>query len=114
MVEANASPADAQREALTALAQAVVASNPEEQTFAGLSLLKRLVDNIVKNPQEDKYKKFKKTNAKIAGTVLSLQGINEYIVAMGFVSSEDQYTFGGDMGLLRKGNKNLEEALEPM
>jgi len=33
---------------------------------------------------------------------------------MGMVSEEDQYSFGGDFALLRKGNKNLAEALEPM
>ena len=59
---------------MQSLVASVVASNDEEAMYAGLTLLDRLVGNIIKDPSEQKYRKFKKTNAKISSTILSLQG----------------------------------------
>jgi hypothetical protein len=106
---------DPAREVLEALVASVIANSQDEAAFQGLSLLDKLVSNIVKNPTEDKYKKFKKTNPKIAGTVLSLQGgINDLILAMGFTSGVEHYEFTGEMTNLKKGSKAMEKALEPM
>ena len=106
---------DPAREVLEALVASVIANNEDEAAFQGLSLLDKLVSNIVKNPTEDKYKKFKKTNPKIAGTVLSLQGgINDLILAMGFASNPEHFEFTGEMTNLKKGSKAMEKAIEPM
>ena len=103
---------DPAREVLKALAASVIANNQDEAAFQGLSLLNKLVSNITTNPTEDKYKKFKKTNPKIAGTVLSLQGgIVDLILAMGFTSGAEHYEFTGDMTNLKKGSKAMEQAL---
>lgn len=84
--------------------------------FDGLSLLAKLVDNKVKNPEEAKFNSFKRTNPRVAEKILSLQGgINDLIVAMGFsVTADDRYEFSGDLRILKKGSKVLEEVLEPM
>lgn len=68
--------------ALTAL---VLSNNEEEQTFEGLTLLNKLVDNKVKHPEEAKFNGFKRTNPKVASKILSLQGgINDLIISLGF------------------------------
>ena len=98
------------------MTQSVISSNAEEATFEGLTLLAKLVENKVKSPEEAKYNQFKRSNAKVASKILSLQGgINELIQAMGFTANaEDFYVFTGDLGTLKKGLKALNEGLEPM
>lgn len=101
---------------LEALTQSVVANNAEEATFEGLTLLAKLVENKVKNPEEAKFNRFKRTNPKVASKILSLQGgINDLIQGMGFaVSADDHYEFTGELRVLKKGLKALNNALEPM
>ena len=93
-----------------------MANNAEQAVFDGLSLLAKLVDNKIKNPEEAKFNSFKRTNPRIVEKILSLQGgINDLIVAMGFtVTSDDRYEFNGDIRVLKKGSKVLEAAIEPM
>ena len=93
-----------------------MANNAEPAVFDGLSLLAKLVENKVKNPEEAKFNSFKRTNPRVAEKILSLQGgINDLIVAMGFsVTADDRYEFSGDLRILKKGSKVLEEVLEPM
>ena len=91
-----------------------MSSNDEEKTFQGLTLLLKLVSNIIKNPTEDKYKKFKTTNAKISGSVLSLQGgVTELLAALGFTLQGEEYPFTVDLATLRAGNKALDTWMEP-
>ena len=70
----------------------------------------------MKNPEEAKFNSFKKTNPKVVEKILSLQGgINDLIMAMGFTSTaDDRYEFTGDIRVLKKGDKILDGALEPM
>ena len=78
-------------------------------------MLHKLSSNIVANPTEDKFKRFKQTNAKIAATLLSLQGgINDLIVALGFTANGEFYEFTGGMAALKKGSKAIENTIEPM
>ena len=101
MVNVQGQGTDAAIEATQSLTASVIASNEEEAAFQGLSMLIKLGSNIVANPTEDKYKKFKQTNAKIAATLLSLQGgINDLIVALGFTSNGEFYEFSGDVAKL--------------
>ena len=98
------------------MTQSVISNNAEEATFEGLTLLAKLVENKVKNPEEAKYNRFKRTNAKVASKILSLQGgINDLIQSMGFsVTADDHYEFTGDMRTLKLGFKALNNGLEPM
>ena len=58
----------------------VISNNAEEACYEGLGLLQKLNENKIKNPEEAKFNKFKRTNAKIAQKILSLQGgINDLI-----------------------------------
>ena len=114
MVESR--PTDAARELIAALTAAVIANNEEEAAFQGLTLLNKLVENKVKNPEEAKFNGFKKTNPKVVEKILSLQGgINDLIMAMGFTStSDDRYEFTGDIRVLKKGNRVIDTAIMPM
>ena len=71
MVEANAS-TDPFVETISGLTQSIIASNEEEPTFQGLSLLQKLVENKLKSPEEAKFNSFKRTNAKVVEKILSL------------------------------------------
>ena len=115
MVEANAS-TDPFVETISGLTQSIIASNEEEPTFQGLSLLQKLVENKLKSPEEAKFNSFKRTNAKVVEKILSLQGgINDLIVALGFtVTSDDRYEFTGDLKQLKKGAKAIDAQIEPM
>ena len=97
------------------MTQSVISNNAEEAAFEGLTLLAKLVENKVKNPEEAKYNRFKRTNAKVASKILSLQGgINDLIQNMGFsVTADDHYEFTGDMRTLKQGLKALNNGLEP-
>ena len=115
MVEANAS-TDPFVDTISGLTQSIIASNEEEPTFQGLSLLQKLVENKLKSPEEAKFNSFKRTNAKVVEKILSLQGgINDLIVALGFtVTSDDRYEFTGDLKQLKKGAKAIDAQIEPM
>ena len=93
-----------------------MSNNQEEAVFEGLTLLCKLIENKAKHPEEAKYNKFKRTNAKVASKILSLQGgINDFIVACGFtVNASDEYEFAGDIKVVKKGFHVLENALEPL
>ena len=102
--------------AITATTASIVANNQEEAVFEGFTLLGKLLDNKIKSPEEAKFNSFKRTNPKVVQKILSLQGgINDLIVALGFtVTSDDRYEFNGDMKVLKKGARAIEDAVEPM
>ena len=103
MVESQ--PVDPVKVQLAGLTASVIANNSEDASFDGLSLLLKIVDNKLKSPEEAKFNRFKRTNAKVVEKILSLQGgINDLIVALGFaVTADDHYEFQGDLKVLRKG-----------
>ena len=82
-----------------------------------MSLLERLVNNILKDPSEAKFRSFKKSNKKIQDTILSLKGgIDDLITTLGFTSSADgeKYEFlGNELKVLKKGSNAIAEAIEP-
>lgn len=101
---------------IAAFTASIIENNAEQAAFDGLTLLNKLVENKVKSPEEAKFNSFKKTNPKVVDKILSLQGgINDLIQALGFTSTaDDRYEFTGDLRVLKKGNKAIEQAIEPM
>jgi len=114
MVQAQAG--DANQQLWEGFVQSIIRNNEENAAYEGLTLLAKLVENKVKNPEEAKYNKFKRSNARIATTIMSLQGgINDLITAMGFsATADDFYEFTGDLRNLKKAFKVIETQLEPM
>lgn len=55
-----------------------------EKACACLVLLHTLASNITQHPAEDKYRSFRASQARIAKNVLSLEGAQDLLIAMGF------------------------------
>jgi hypothetical protein len=58
----------------------------------------KLTDNIITNPNEEKFRILKKTNKAIQQKLLSIKGrIHDLIIALGYIDLDDEmYTFVGD------------------
>lgn len=92
----------------------IVASNDVSKVIAGLDILLKLVSNIMKNPGEDQFRLFKKSNKAIQGKVLSLQPngiILRLIEALGYTNMDDDFhAFTGDyFVVLSSGSQMIED-----
>ena len=78
----------------------IVANNSNEATIAGLDILHKLVTNILKNPQEEKFRILKRTNKTIQAKLMSLQptdAVMDLLTALGYVVIDsDISSFVGD------------------
>ena len=75
-----------EREAVIAsIYDAAIAQNEDKAVLQGLEILYRLMTNILKNPNEDKYRAIKRSIAKIESTLFALKGdIPKLLLAIGF------------------------------
>ncbi len=73
----------------------------------------KLLNNILKNPREEKFRMIKKTNAAIQSKLLSVKGVPELLEALGFISIDEEfYSFIGDyFVVLSKGCHFLEDSI---
>ena len=62
----------------------------------GITLLQKLVLNIVKNPTDPKFRSIKKSNKVIASKLLSLKGVDWLLIAIGFVDDGESYVLHDD------------------
>lgn len=62
---------------------------PLEQAQEILELLEKLTRNVVRNPGEEKFRKVKLTNAKIAAAVAEAPQMLEVLGEMGWVQEDD-------------------------
>lgn len=93
-------------EAIQSHLNAISAQNDEQAVSTGLETLIKLIGNILKSPNDDKFRTLKKTNKAIQSRILSLKGgINELILALGYTDlDEEHYAFVGDyFTVLKKG-----------
>ena len=67
---------------------AIVKSHDQKKALDGLDILFKLLSNIVKNPNEDKYRQIKGTNKTIAEKLMSLTGVQQLLLTMGFQELE--------------------------
>jgi len=104
-------------EAIQTHLNAISAQNDEQAVSTGLETLLKLIGNILKSPNEDKFRTLKKTNKAIQSRILSLKGgINELILALGYTDLDaEHYAFVGDyFTVLKKGQTLIEKVLEPI
>jgi hypothetical protein len=83
----------------------------------GLEILHRLMSNILKNPNEDKYRAIKRSIAKIESTLFSLKGnIPALLTTIGFEEIESGIFVyvESDMSMLNKATLLLDDALDPV
>ncbi|TFY82718.1 hypothetical protein EWM64_g1288 [Hericium alpestre] len=62
----------------------ILRANRREQAMASLQTLLTIAENILREPDNPKYKQFKPTNSKIKHDLVDPKGTLEYAVALGF------------------------------
>ena len=66
----------------------------EESTHTAYHLLLKLLNNIVNNPNEAKFRIFKKTNEAIKTKILVIKEIHEMLISMGYTDTDaDNMTY---------------------
>ena len=62
--------------------------------------MKKYLDNISKNPTEEKFRKIKKTNKAFTSKVASQKGTIDFLEAIGWIETdldgEEYYIYAGD------------------
>lgn len=77
--------------------------NKKSSYVNGVTIFLKLLTNIIDNPKEEKYRKFKRSNQRISSDLLSLDGIEEIIVDVGFELDGDEYVLRrGGLGVISK------------
>lgn len=72
----------------------ITSSNQAKATLEGLEILQKLLTNIVKNPNDDKFRQIKGTNPRIKSTLFALQGAKQLMSLMNFTEIEpDVYLY---------------------
>jgi peptide-N4-(N-acetyl-beta-glucosaminyl)asparagine amidase len=78
-------------------------NNPKEKYLNGVAICIKLLDNIVSNPKEEKFRKFKKSNARISNELLILDGMEELILDIGFELDNGEFVLRkGGLGAISK------------
>ena len=81
-------------------------------TKEAFKILYKLFSNIINNPDDDRYKIFKKTNINIQLKVLIIKECKELIEKLGYVDNdEESLIFKGDIKKLKQANYVLKEHL---
>eukprot|EP00344_Euplotes_crassus_P006458 CAMPEP_0196996226 /NCGR_PEP_ID=MMETSP1380-20130617/2159_1 /TAXON_ID=5936 /ORGANISM="Euplotes crassus, Strain CT5" /LENGTH=189 /DNA_ID=CAMNT_0042412123 /DNA_START=1 /DNA_END=570 /DNA_ORIENTATION=- len=65
--------------------------NDDSSIITGLEILIKLIKNILKSPHEEKFRNIKKTNKAISTKLLSLSGIEDLILALGYKDDNDEF-----------------------
>jgi len=102
-----------QKEAEGAVAELFRCRN-KEKVVAALDTLIMMVQNMVENPREEKFKKVRLNNKKFHGTVGSIPGGIKFLLAIGFKDTGNE-TLGlsrNDPGLLWLGHSILVQVRE--
>lgn len=99
--------------------------NNRVNLIAAINIYLKLITNILANPQEEKFRKFKKTNPRISKELLSIDGMKEMLFDSGFEDSGDEFvmevcvmkklkTYQEFFKVRVEDLKNLEEFLRPL
>jgi hypothetical protein len=98
-------------EEVTSILLVIADSNEDSEIIAALDILMKLVMNVLKSPQEEKFRKIKKTNKTIAHKLLAAGGIEDLLLAIGYKDISDEF-YEFDMenyNLLVKSKRHIEE-----
>ena len=88
-----------------------------EKLVEGLTILQKLINNIIKNPREEKFRTIKKSNNTIKTKLLSLvpeDRLLQMLEVLGYVDNQedDMFVFVGDyLTLLKRGYAEMENTL---
>lgn len=77
--------------------------NPRRSYITGVAIFLKLLSNILDNPKEEKFRKFKKTNQRISSELMSLDGMEQLILDTGFELVNDEFVLlRGGLGVMSK------------
>lgn len=77
--------------------------NSTSSYIDGMTIFLKLINNIIENPKEEKFRKFKKTNPRIANELLSLDGMESLILDAGFEADKEEFVLRrGGLGIVSK------------
>lgn len=77
--------------------------NDRTQLIAAISIYLKLIGNILEHPNEEKYRKFKKTNPRISKELLNIDGMSDILIDSGFEHDGDQFILRrGGIGSITK------------
>lgn len=77
--------------------------SPKTTYVNSITICLKLLENIINNPKEEKFRKFKKSNAKIANELLVLDGIEELFLEVGFEIENGEFILRrGGLGVINK------------
>eukprot|EP00930_Biecheleria_cincta_P070337 TRINITY_DN57979_c0_g1_i1.p1 TRINITY_DN57979_c0_g1~~TRINITY_DN57979_c0_g1_i1.p1 ORF type:complete len:238 (-),score=50.04 TRINITY_DN57979_c0_g1_i1:37-681(-) len=62
---------------------------PSKNAPETLEIMEKLIQNVVKNPADDKYRRIKLTNAKIAAAITDVPGAVDALKQMGWIETPD-------------------------
>lgn len=101
-------------QAIKACLQEIVKGNDDDSIIAGFDILNKLINNILKNPTEEKFRVLKKTNKTIQAKVMALQPPNkveELLSNLGYINMDDEVmAFAGDyFVVLARGSQLIDE-----
>jgi len=94
----------------------ILTNNDDDKVIAGLEILHKLISNILKNPNDDKFRVLKKSNKTIQNKLLALQPngvIIEMVEALGYAAlDEEMHAFSGDyFDVLMEGSTLIDNAV---
>ncbi|XP_070501341.1 peptide-N(4)-(N-acetyl-beta-glucosaminyl)asparagine amidase [Chironomus tepperi] len=76
---------------------------PKSVYIGSVTICLKLLENIINNPKEEKFRKFKKSNPKIANEMLVLDGIEELFKEIGFELENNELILRrGGLGVINK------------
>lgn len=77
--------------------------NPKKSYVGALTIFLKLLSNIIENPNQEKFRKFKKSNSRIKNELLSVDGMTELIIDSGFELDDDEFVLRrGGLGVVNK------------
>ncbi|CRL00097.1 CLUMA_CG013379, isoform A [Clunio marinus] len=77
--------------------------NSKSSFTVGINIYLKLLKNIINNPSDEKYRRFKKTNQRIMNDLLSLDGMEQLLLDSGFeVDNEEFVLRRGGLGVMSK------------
>lgn len=77
--------------------------NPKKSYVGAITIFIKLLSNIVENPNQEKFRKFKKSNSRISSELLSVDGMTELILDAGFELDGDEFMLRrGGLGIINK------------
>lgn len=77
--------------------------NPKTSYVKGVTIYLKLISNIIENPKDEKYRRFKKTNQRISSELLSADGMEQLLLDSGFEADNDEFVLRrGGLGAINE------------